>query len=59
MLVSTPDAALNGARVAVVGTSDSATIRALVAARPEYVLDVHGRLGADAEALPGYEGIAW
>jgi GDP-mannose 6-dehydrogenase len=59
MLVSTPDAALNGARVAVVGTSDSATIRALVAARPEHVLDVHGRLGADAEALPGYEGIAW
>jgi GDP-mannose 6-dehydrogenase len=59
MLVSTPDAALNGARVAVVGTSDSATIRALVAARPEHVLDVHGRLGADAEALSGYEGIAW
>jgi GDP-mannose 6-dehydrogenase len=59
MLVSTPDAALNGARVAVVGTSDSATIRALVAARPDHVLDVHGRLGPDAEALPGYEGIAW
>jgi GDP-mannose 6-dehydrogenase len=59
MLVSTPDAALNGVRVAVVGTSDSATIRALVAARPDHVLDVHGRLGSDAEALPGYEGIAW
>ena len=59
MLVSNPEAALNGARVALVGTSDSATIRALVAARPDHVLDVHGRLGADAEALPGYEGIAW
>jgi GDP-mannose 6-dehydrogenase len=59
MLVSTPDAALNGVRVAVVGTSDSATVKALVAARPDHVLDVHGRLGADAEALPGYEGIAW
>jgi GDP-mannose 6-dehydrogenase len=59
MLVSTPDAALNGARVAVVGTSDADTIRALVAARPDHVLDVHGQLGADAEALPGYEGIAW
>jgi GDP-mannose 6-dehydrogenase len=59
MLVSTPDAALDGVRVAVVGTSDSATIRALVAARPDRVLDVHGRLGAEAEALPGYEGIAW
>jgi GDP-mannose 6-dehydrogenase len=59
MLVSTPDTALNGARFAVVGTSDVDTIRALVAARPDHVLDVHGRLGADAEALPGYEGIAW
>jgi GDP-mannose 6-dehydrogenase len=59
MLVSTPDAALDGVSVAVAGTSDSATIRALVAARPDHVLDVHGRLGADAEALPGYEGIAW
>jgi GDP-mannose 6-dehydrogenase len=59
MLVSTPDAALDGVRVAVVGTSDSVTIRALVAARPDHVLDVHGRLGAEAEALSGYEGIAW
>jgi GDP-mannose 6-dehydrogenase len=59
MLVSTPDAALEGVRVAVVGTSDSATIRALVAARPDHVLDVHGRLGAETEALPGYKGIAW
>jgi GDP-mannose 6-dehydrogenase len=59
MLVSTPGAALDGVRVAVVGTSDSATIQALVAARPDHVLDVHGRLGAEAEALPGYEGIAW
>jgi GDP-mannose 6-dehydrogenase len=59
MLVSTPDAALNGVRVAVVGTSDPATIQALVSARPDHVLDVHGRLGAEAEALPGYEGIAW
>jgi GDP-mannose 6-dehydrogenase len=59
VLVSTPDAALNGVRVAVVGTSDADTVRALVAARPEHVLDVHGQLGTDAEALPGYEGIAW
>jgi GDP-mannose 6-dehydrogenase len=59
MLVSSPQAALQGARVAVVGTSDADTIRALVAARPDHVLDVHGRLGVDAEALPGYEGIAW
>jgi GDP-mannose 6-dehydrogenase len=59
MLVTTPQAALNGVPVAVVGTSDSATIKALVAARPDHILDVHGRLGSEAEALPGYEGIAW
>jgi GDP-mannose 6-dehydrogenase len=59
MLVSSPDAALNGVRVAVVGTSDAETVQALVAARPDLVLDVHGRLGAETEALPGYEGIAW
>ena len=59
MLVPTAEAALREARVAVVGTSDKDTVQALVAARPEHVLDVHGRLGADAEALPGYEGIAW
>ena len=59
MLVPTAEAALAEARVAVVGTSDTDTIRALVAARPDHVFDVHGRLGAEAEALPGYEGIAW
>ena len=59
MLVTTPEAALNDVPVAVVGTSDSATIKALVAARPDHILDVHGRLGAEAEALAGYEGIAW
>jgi GDP-mannose 6-dehydrogenase len=59
MLASTPEDALRDARVAVVGTSDANTIRALVAARPDHVLDVHGQLGEDAEALPGYEGIAW
>jgi GDP-mannose 6-dehydrogenase len=59
MLVPTAEAALREARVAVVGTSDAEAIRSLVAARPDHILDVHGRLGADAEALPGYEGIAW
>jgi GDP-mannose 6-dehydrogenase len=59
MLASTPEAALRGAGVAVVGTSDPDTVRALLEARPDRVLDVHGRLGADVEALPGYEGIAW
>jgi GDP-mannose 6-dehydrogenase len=59
MLAATPQGALDGASVAVVGTADPDTVRALVEAGPDHVLDVHGRLGADVEALPGYEGIAW
>jgi GDP-mannose 6-dehydrogenase len=59
MLASSPEAALDGAGVAVVGTADEDSLRALVTARPDRILDVHGRLGADVESLPGYEGIAW
>jgi GDP-mannose 6-dehydrogenase len=59
MLCSTPEEALAGAEVAIVGTPDAATLGALLAAPPARVLDVQGRLGAEIEALPGYEGLAW
>jgi GDP-mannose 6-dehydrogenase len=59
MLVSTPGEALRDVPVAMVGTSDSSTVQALVSARPKHVLDLHGGLGAEVESLPGYEGIAW
>jgi GDP-mannose 6-dehydrogenase len=59
MLVSTPEEALQGVRVAVVGTSDPDTVHALANAQPEHVLDLNGGLGVEIEALPGYEGIAW
>ena len=59
MLAPTPGAALEDASVAVVGTADPQTIGALVEARPKHVLDVHGRLGEDVEAMAGYEGLAW
>jgi GDP-mannose 6-dehydrogenase len=59
MLASTPESALRGASVAVVGTAEPTAVRALVEARPDHVLDLHGRLGPEVEALPGYEGIAW
>ncbi len=29
------------------------------ARRPAWILDLHGRLGADIERLPGYEGVGW
>ena len=59
MLVSTPEQALRGANVAVIGTADPSAIRAIVEMQPDHVLDLHGGLGPDVEALPGYEGIAW
>ena len=59
MLCSAPEEALAGAEVAIVGTSDTAALGALLAAPPARVLDVQGRLGAEIEALPGYEGLAW
>jgi len=59
ILVSTPQDALDGARFAVVGTADAQSVEALLQARPEHVLDVHGGLGEEVEALAGYEGVAW
>ncbi len=59
ILASTPGDALRGAQFAVVGTADQDSIEALLEARPAHVLDVHGGLGEAAEALPGYEGLAW
>ena len=34
-------------------------LRALQLLPPESIIDLHGRLGADVERLPGYEGIGW
>ncbi|MGH3828877.1 MAG: nucleotide sugar dehydrogenase [Pseudonocardiaceae bacterium] len=51
--------ALEGAQVAVVSTADPHVRGALVAARPRVVYDLHGRLGADVEALEGYQGVGW
>src|SRR5262249_22672308 len=45
ILVSTPMEALHQARFAVVGTADAPSIDALLEARPDHVLDVHGALG--------------
>ena len=59
ILASTPMEALQQARFAVVGTADAQSVEALLEARPDHVLDVHGGLGGEVEALPGYEGLAW
>jgi GDP-mannose 6-dehydrogenase len=59
MLEDTPDAALDGANVAVVGVDDPSINAALLRAQPAMVLDLSGRLDPAVEALPGYEGVAW
>lgn len=53
-----PDA-LKGARVAVISTADPRAVSAVVQARPWAVYDLHGGIGADFEALHGYEGVGW
>jgi GDP-mannose 6-dehydrogenase len=59
MLSSTPEDAIRGAGIAVVATSDEEVVNAVLAAEPRLVLDLHGSVSPDLEALPGYTGIAW
>jgi GDP-mannose 6-dehydrogenase len=59
LLFATPDDALNTCDAALVATSDRSAINAIQTNPPAWILDLHGRLGADIEQLPGYEGIGW
>jgi GDP-mannose 6-dehydrogenase len=59
LLFTTPREALQGSEAAVVATSDHTVVDELRAASPSWILDLHGRLGAEIERLPGYEGIGW
>jgi GDP-mannose 6-dehydrogenase len=59
LLYATPGEALEGSDAALVATSDRSAIDELRAAPPSWILDLHGRLGAEIERLPGYEGIGW
>ena len=58
-LCPTAGNALDGAEVAVVSSSDSSVVKALVEAPPLRIFDLSGRLGPEVEALSGYEGVAW
>jgi GDP-mannose 6-dehydrogenase len=59
LLVSSPEEALQGSDVAVVATTDSGVLTALRGSPPERIMDLSGRLGAELERVPGYEGIGW
>jgi GDP-mannose 6-dehydrogenase len=58
-LCPTPGEALAGAEVAVVSSRDTSVVEALVNTPPATIFDLTGRLGREAESLPGYEGVAW
>ncbi len=59
LLFATPREALQGSDAALVATSDGVVVDELRTSPPAWILDLHGRLGADIERLPGYEGIGW
>jgi GDP-mannose 6-dehydrogenase len=59
LLARTPSDALQGADVAIVSVGDRQAVDALLTARPQHLIDLSGRLGAELEALPGYEGLSW
>jgi GDP-mannose 6-dehydrogenase len=59
LLAATPREALHGCNAAVVATSDPGVIEELRGAPPDWILDLHGRLGPDIERLTAYEGIGW
>jgi GDP-mannose 6-dehydrogenase len=59
LLSATPREAVQGCNAAVVATSDRQVVDELRAAPLALILDLHGRLGADIERLPAYEGVGW
>jgi GDP-mannose 6-dehydrogenase len=59
LLAHQPGDALQGADVAIVSTSDAAVLEALLAAPPQHLIDLTGRLGEQIESLSGYQGIGW
>ena len=59
LLAPTPEAALDGAEVVLVSSSDPAALRALTASSPTLVIDLNGRLGPEVERLEAYEGVGW
>ena len=59
LLCASPREALDGADAALVATGDQRVVDELRISRPERIFDLHGRLGADVEQLPGYTGIGW
>ena len=59
LLCASPARRCERAEAALVATSDGAVLHELATSPPKRILDLHGRLGAEIERCPGYEGIGW
>jgi GDP-mannose 6-dehydrogenase len=59
LLADTAAEVLDGAELAIVATTEPATLDALTASAPPRIIDLVGRLGDAVEELPGYAGVAW
>ncbi len=59
ILTDGPKQAIAGADIALVSTSTSEVVQALLETPPARIIDLDGRLGPEIEALECYEGFAW
>lgn len=59
LLAGSATEALAGAEVVVVSSAGADVARALVTTSPPVIIDLTGTLGAEVEALPGYQGAGW
>jgi GDP-mannose 6-dehydrogenase len=59
LLADAPGDALSGADLAVVSSAAEDVVAALLLDPPRMIIDLVGRLGAEVEALPGYQGVGW
>jgi GDP-mannose 6-dehydrogenase len=59
LLTHEPGEALLDADLAIVSSTGAGVLEALLRTPPRRLIDLTGRLGRAAEALPGYEGLGW
>ena len=59
LLNDSPVDVLRGADLAIVSSDADVVVEALLLDPPSTIIDLTGRLGAEIEALPGYQGAAW
>ena len=59
LLAHSAEEALADADAAIVSSCDAAVVQALLLNPPRTIIDLVGLLGAEVEAIPGYQGAGW